>query len=384
MDVLTSAVVKPPEAVFLSPRRVVYSGLDQPRLSVVVVNYRHWDDTGRLIRQLRASHALLAGLAEVVVVDNHSPSHPLIPRLRRASDVSLRRWRHNRGFARAVNEGCRLSRGEWLLLLNPDTTVPPGFLDDVLERADDLARRDPRAGVIGFRLANDDGSWQLSTGRFPTLLSTLLGRFWPRDRRKYTPPDRPGRVTVDWVTGCCLLVRRECWRELGGLDPEFFLYYEDVDLCRRARQHGWSVWYDPATTVLHHRPLHTRAVPPHLHLITRHALLTYARKHWPASQARLMAWIVRLETWLARRRTRQGPATRCILAELDQIANDLLHDRAPQARARLLRVVRHQEDSCAQAPVDRGAIAQPERSAGAVPGEHSPTCPAGHGSAGGR
>ncbi len=381
MDVLAPAVLAPPEAVSTLPRSDLISALDQPRLSVVVVNYRHWDDTGRLIQQLRTSHSLDEGLAEVVVVDNHSPAHPLIPRLRRARDVSLRRWRHNRGFARAVNEGCRLSRGEWLLLLNPDTTVPPGFLDDVLQRADDLVAHEPRAGIVGFRLGNDDGSWQLSTGRFPTLLGTLVGRLWPRHRRKYTPPSGPGRVRVDWVTGCCLLVRRECWRELGGLDPDFFLYYEDVDLCRRAWQQGWSVWYDPAATVLHHRPLHTRAVPPHLHLITRHALLTYAGKHWPAWQAGLMARIVRLETWLAGWRS---GAARDVLAELDRIAGDLLCDRTAQARARMLRVVRRQEDDRAAATVDRHPLASPGRPAGPLPGEHSAVCLGGHRGAGGR
>jgi N-acetylglucosaminyl-diphospho-decaprenol L-rhamnosyltransferase len=323
--------------------------LDQPRLSVVVVNYLHWDDTARLLRQLRRSPAFDRE-AEVVVVDNHSPPHRLIPRLRRAPGVSLRRWRANRGFARAVNEGCRLSRGDWLLLLNPDTSVPAGFLDAVLCRADDLAAREPRAGIIGFRLANDDGTRQLSTGRFPTLASTLLGRLWPRHCRKYTPPPGNGRVSVDWVTGCCLLIRRDCWRELGGLDDHFFLYYEDVDLCRRAWQRDWSVWYDPAATVTHHHPLHGRAVPPHIHLITRHALLTYAGKHWPAWQAKLMAWIVRAESWLG-----GSP----LAGEVDALAAELLRGDESGARARLRRAVRRHEKERGRAPVDRHPVAQP-------------------------
>src|SRR5205823_1397522 len=131
-------------------------------------------------------------------VDNHSPPHPIISRLRRAEGVSLRRFSSNRGFARAANEGCRLSRGEWLLLLNPDVSVPDGFLDSVLARADGMRSADPRSGIAGFRLANDDGSWQLSTGRFPTLVSTLLGRLWPRHRRKYTAPAGAWRERVDW------------------------------------------------------------------------------------------------------------------------------------------------------------------------------------------
>jgi N-acetylglucosaminyl-diphospho-decaprenol L-rhamnosyltransferase len=334
-------------------------GAVAPRLSVVVVNYIRWDDTARLLRQLRRSSAF-GDEAEVVVIDNHSPPHPIIPRLRRASGVSLRRFQSNRGFARAVNEGCRLAMGEWLLLLNPDTSVSPGFLDSVLDRADDLVAHDRRAGIVGFRLLNDDGSWQLSTGRFPTLASTLLGRLWPRCSRKYTPPPQPGRARVDWVTGCCLLVRRDCWRDLGGLDANFFLYYEDVDLCRRARARGWSVWYDPAVTITHHRPLHTRSVPPHLRLITRHALLTYARKHWPRWQADVMASVVRLEAWLS------------ASEELGRIAADLQRGDEESARTRITRAVRHYEEGRSRAPVDRHSVVQSARPAGALPGQRPP------------
>jgi GT2 family glycosyltransferase len=382
MDVLACAAAEP--GGLAATRQDHAPGLDQPRLSVVVVNYLHWEDTARLVRQLRASRALAAGLAEVVVVDNHSPPHAIIPRLRRARDVSLLRWRRNRGFARAVNEACRLSRGGWFLLLNPDTTVPPGFLDTVLARCDDLAAHEPHAGISGFRLGNDDGSRQLSTGRFPTLAGTLLGRLWPRSTRKYTAPAGPGRVPVDWVTGCCLLVRRDCWRDMGGLDPDFFLYYEDVDLCCRAWQAGWSVWYDPAAELLHHRPLHGRSAPPHLHLITRHALLTYARKHWPVWQARLLGWIVRLETLLAGRAARGDDEARKTFAELDRLVSDLLHDRPRAARARLQRVVRRQEEERARVAVDRHPVAQPARPADALPGQRRPARSAADAGAGGR
>ena len=312
---------------------------------MVIVNYWRWDDTVRVVKQLRGEAVLRRGEAEVVVVDNHSPPHPVIPRLRRAGGVSLRRWRSNRGFARAVNEGCRLSRGDWLLLLNPDTTTPPGFLEQAVARANDLVAREPDAGIIGFRLENPDGSTQFSTGRFPSLLGTLGRLLLPRHRRKYTVPEVPGRTKVDWVTGCCLLVRRACWDDLGGFDPDFFLYYEDVDLCRRAAERGWSVWYDPAVSLIHHRPLHVRAVPAHLRLITRHALLTYARKHWTGWRTLLLAGIVQWEAAL------RGILARGVgnaedaktFATLRETACDVAAGRVGRARARLLRVVRHQE-----------------------------------------
>src|SRR6185437_14121648 len=142
MDVQSSALVLSPRKATGGTPTPVAAAMRRPILSVVIVNYWSWDDTSRLVKQLRREHALRRGDVEVVVVDNHSPAHPVIPRLRRADGVSLRRWRGNRGFARGVNEGCRLSRGDWLLLLNPDTTPPIDFLEQVLARAADLAVRE--------------------------------------------------------------------------------------------------------------------------------------------------------------------------------------------------------------------------------------------------
>src|SRR5947209_2022815 len=161
-------------------RTLKHRRLDSPRLSIVVVNYRQWEKTDALVRQLLASAPLRSGDAEIIIVDNHSPSHPLARKLRRLPGVSLRRWDQNHGFARAVNEGCRLSRGDWFLLLNPDMTLSEDFLDSVLSLADQLEADDPRAGIIGFHLRNSDGSQQLSTGRFPTLCSTLARLVLPR------------------------------------------------------------------------------------------------------------------------------------------------------------------------------------------------------------
>src|SRR5581483_8543499 len=125
-----------------------------PRLSVVIVSYRNWHDTARLVRQLRDGNELAAERAEITIVDNHSPAHPIANRLRRAPGVALRRWGRNRGFARAVNEGCRLSRGEWMLLLNPDVTLTTGFLNRAIRLTEAL---DPHVGIVGFGLHNDDG-----------------------------------------------------------------------------------------------------------------------------------------------------------------------------------------------------------------------------------
>jgi N-acetylglucosaminyl-diphospho-decaprenol L-rhamnosyltransferase len=313
-----------------------------PRLSVIVVNYRQWDRTADLVRQLQASACLRRGDAEIVIVDNHSPPHPAARRLRRMAGVSVRRWEANHGFARAVNEGCRLSQGEWFLLLNPDTTLSEGFLDGALALADHLTTAEPRAGIVGFHLRNGDGSQQLSAGPFPRLTSTLWRLFLPRSRRKYHAPREPERSRVPWVTGCCMLMRRACVQDLDGLDEAFFLYYEDVDLCLRARQQGWSVWYEPNLAVVHHNPLHRRAVPAVLRMVTRHSLLTYAAKHWPRWQCRLLSRIVRTEA-MARRLGAwwAGDATQSrTFREIGALAAELADGETATAQARIARAIR--------------------------------------------
>lgn len=311
--------------------------IETPQLSVVIVNFCQWRNTARLTRQLRRCEAVRRGAAEIVIVDNHSPKSKIPRKLQRLSGVSVMRRGRNTGFARAVNRGSKLSRGEWVLLLNPDVTVPEGFLDHVLESAQRFPAVDPNAGVIGFQLRNRDGSRQASSGAFPTFARTLLGLFKPRSRRKCRHQPESGRQQVPWATGGCLLVRRDCFEDLNGLDEKFFLYYEDVDFCRRAREAGWSVWYDPALRVTHHFPLHTRAVPAPLRLVTRHALLQYARKHWPRWQQKAIGGVVWLEGWargvLASWRGRSGDAA--CFRELRAIVGDVLHDREADADRRI-------------------------------------------------
>lgn len=325
-----------------------------PRLSVVVVNYRHWRDTARVVKLLRRSDAAREGLAEIIVLDNAARPDPRLGRIRRVG-VRLRRNRRNRGFARAVNAGCVQGRGEWVLLLNPDVTLADEFLDHLNVLLDDLATR-PEVGIVGLGLRNENGSPQLSAGPFPTLAGTLLRLFLPRASRKYHLHAPRARAEVDWVTGCCLLVRRACWEQLGGFDPAFFLYYEDVDLCQRARAAGWQVVHEPTLTVTHHHPLHGREVPAHLRFITRHALLTYARKHWSPWQLRLLAGVVGVEGWLRSlwaglcgRRTEAG-----IFQELSAVAADLAAGRTAAAERRLQRIVRQHEEQAGDAPPVRG------------------------------
>jgi N-acetylglucosaminyl-diphospho-decaprenol L-rhamnosyltransferase len=319
-----------------------------PVITVLIVNFCQWRNTARLVGQLRQSMALRNGLARIVVIDNHSPSHSVIRKLEQQRGVAIRRFSRNLGFARAVNRGVNdyqfrnkseeeTSPSDWVLLLNPDVTVAEGFLDDALNAIEKQTAIDPNTGVVGFRLLNSDGTSQASSGFFPTLGSTLSGLFIPRSRRKCTHRPEPNRQQVGWVTGGCLLVKRECFQQLKGLDESFFLYYEDVDFCHRAALAGWSIWFDPTLEAKHHWPLHVRRVPAPLRLMTRHALLTYARKYWTAWQASVMSGVVWAEAAL-----RQGwavirsdwDASRCY-GQLRQMVGDVSANREKNIRRRL-------------------------------------------------
>jgi GT2 family glycosyltransferase len=305
-------------------------------LTVVVVNFCQWKNTARLVHQLRRAAAVRTGVVHIQVLDNGSPTHPFAGRVGRMRGVSVRHLNRNVGFAAAVNRGCRLTGGPWVLLLNPDTTVPDGFLDDALG-AIARAEATPDAGAIGFRLLNRDGTPQPSAGPFPTFARTLAGVFLPRDRRKCRANPGGARRPVEWATGGCLLLRRACFDQLGGLDESFFLYYEDVDFCRRAADRGWGVWFDPGLEVTHHWPLHARRVPPPLRLVTRHALLTYARRHWSGWQARALSAAVWAEAavrqaWAAVRG--ESEAARCF-GHLRKLVGDVAAGRTRAAAERV-------------------------------------------------
>jgi len=162
----------------------------------------------------------------------------------------------NRGFAAASNQAIRSGRGRYLLLLNPDTLVREGALEEMVGFLD----RRPTAGGAGPRLLNPDGSLQPSVRAFPTMAAafqrfTILGSLglFRRARSDYLQTDfdydRP--AVVDQPMGAALFLRREALAEVGILDEGFFLYFEEVDLCRRLTRSGRSLWYNPEATIVH-------------------------------------------------------------------------------------------------------------------------------------
>ena len=268
----------------------------RPELSVVIVNYQNWGDVAPLVETLARSPRVAAGACEILVVDNAS-AQPIPPGLATPpTGVRLILEPANRGFSAGVNAGWRASRGRWLLVLNPDIVAAPDLIDQILQRiATYEARAEASPGIVGFGLRNPDGTRQPSVGAFPSLVRTVWEQVIPRSRRKYQPEWRLRPGPVDWVTGACFLIAEPFLALVGGMDEDFFLYYEEVALCREAARRGWVVEYDPSVAVVHLRPLQNRAVSTKMRIITRHSKLLYFHKHLPAWQLHGLAWVIRVE-----------------------------------------------------------------------------------------
>ena len=192
---------------------------------------------------------------QVIVVDNASrdSSVALLRGDPRFAPAHLITNSVNVGFGRANNQAVPMARGRYLLLLNTDAFVAPETLETTVAYMD----AHPRYGVLGVQLISRDGQTQPSCRYFPTpwnvfLLHTGLGRFFPQVRAVDDLAwDHAAPRECDWVPGCYLLIRREVVDTIGLFDPRYFLYCEEVDLCRRVKQAGWGVVFFNGTRVVH-------------------------------------------------------------------------------------------------------------------------------------
>jgi GT2 family glycosyltransferase len=224
-------------------------------VSILIVNWNGGAGT------LRCAKAAVASGAEVVLVDNASTDGSADGVAARVPAVRLLRQRTNLGFAAGVNLAARAAHGRWLLLLNPDTIPTPA----AVTRLRDTAAETEGGAAVGARLVGADGRSQAGflVRRFPSLLTwasdlLLLDDLWPGNpvRRRYlaldVPLDGPAPVGVDQPAGACLLVPREVFERLGGLDEQFFpAWFEDVDFCRRLHDAGVPVLYEARAQITH-------------------------------------------------------------------------------------------------------------------------------------
>jgi GT2 family glycosyltransferase len=230
----------------------------RPDLSIITVNYNSGD---LLLECLRAVFEQTRGPSvEYFVVDNASRPDGSLERVERQfPQVRVVRNAANVGFAPGCNVAIPLATGRYVLLLNPDTAVQQRALDRMVEFLD--ANRD--VAVLGSPLVGPDGRDQGVAGRgFPTPLAALFGRttiltrLFPNNRwsAKFSSTRDASRrepYDVDWVSGACMMVRREAIEQVGTLDPEFFFMWEDADWCFRMKHAGWRVCCSHEAGVVH-------------------------------------------------------------------------------------------------------------------------------------
>jgi len=301
-----------------------------PKLSVVVLSWNTRDIVLACLAALQRDAPRHA--REVIVIDNGSrdgsadaiaAAHPWVRLVRNPT---------NRGYAAGHNQGAQLASGEYLCTLNSDTEVMPGALDALV----DFLIAHPAYAAVSPRLLNRDGSVQRACMRFPGLLTALcydtwLGKFWPgswvEDRYYMRDFDHVHSRDVPQPPGAVFVIRRAEYLDLGGLDEHLFLFFNDVDLCRRLWKMRRRIRYLADVAVVHHGGASTRGYGDFI--VTWHRnRLAYYRKHYGPWVMPYLRAIVRLralqERMTLRRRHKNPGDLRNALADLARCRREIL------------------------------------------------------------
>lgn len=220
-------------------------------LSIIIVNWNTRDLLVSCLRSIDRESGEV--MAEVFVIDNGSTDGSKEAVREEFPEVTLIDNPMNFGFAKANNQGIKLSKGKNVLLLNPDTQVKEGAIGALISFMDTHLE----AGVAGVQLLNSDGSKQNSIANFPSLTTELLNKSllrrlfpnrFPGKERDYAVP-----IEVDSVIGACMMVRRDAVEKVGLLDEDYFLFLEETDWCYRMKKAGWKIYHVPRAEVIHHQ-----------------------------------------------------------------------------------------------------------------------------------
>ena len=263
-------------------------------LSIIILN---WNTCALLRDCLRALGALPPDW-ELIIVDNASTDGSADMVARDFPAVQLIRNPENLGFARANNQGLCLSQRQYVLLLNSDTVVKPGALTALVRFMDEH----PKAGVVSPRLLCPDGAPQpYAFGGDPTLWYLLRRGVNQLLFHRYLHDWATGLVQeVDWVSGACMLVRREAIEQVGLLDENMFMYFEDNDWCLRMRKAGWKVYYNPQVEITHIGGQSLAKNPKARKAYYSSLRYFYARHYSPVSRFLLDLFLVPYQ-WIMRR-----------------------------------------------------------------------------------
>jgi GT2 family glycosyltransferase len=256
-------------------------------LSIIIVNYNVKEFIQNLLHSIvKASEGIQY---EVIIIDNASDDGSAEFIKEKFPEVKLIVNSVNRGFSKANNQGLKFAKGEYLLLLNPDTLVR----EDTFRNMIDFFRFTPEAGLAGCKILNPDGSLQLACRRsFPGPWTSFckvtgLSSFFPDSRifARYNLSylDENQSYEVDAVSGSFMMMRREVYEKIGGLDEQFFMYGEDLDLCYRVQKSGYKVFYVHSTQIIHYKGESTKRSSIDETKIFYEAMNLFVKKHLSSS-----------------------------------------------------------------------------------------------------
>lgn len=261
-------------------------------VSIIIVNWNVKDMLAACLRSIEAYHGTYQ--VETIVVDSASSDGSVAMLRRDFPDITLLAQTENVGFVRGNNLGFAAASGRYLFMLNPDTVLHPHALGELVTYLD----ANPTVGIAGPHTLNTDGTHQSTRRRFPTVLTSLLDATWfgqvlPRrllDDFYVKDESDDARVLIDWVQGSALLVRRELYEKLGGLDPAYTMFYEELDWCKRAKDAGWAVAYIGDAFITHHGGGSTAQASARKHIHFQHSKLRYLRK-FHGRPAMALVWL---------------------------------------------------------------------------------------------
>jgi GT2 family glycosyltransferase len=264
-------------------------------VSVILVNFNDEVRLRACLRSLRGQDPAL----EIIVVDNASTEGGGAGVEKEFPETRWIGLSENVGFGRANNAGVREAKGDGLLFLNTDTVVPPGAVSALaskLASAPDLA-------AVGPALVRPSGRYQVSFGRSVGLSGQSVQKFLLNPFHERTLPRSSRARSVGWLSAACLLCRRSAFEAAGGFDEEFFLYFEDIDLCVRLRKAGGRLEFDPAVKVVHEGGSTTAPRAAASRFEYRRSQLLFYRKHRSARSVGILLALLEAEV---RRLGRRG------------------------------------------------------------------------------
>lgn len=215
------------------------------QISVVIVTY----NSERTIEDCLTSIIKYSPGCEIIIIDNGSGDDTLKIVNQFGQDIQLIRNRQNLGFSKANNLGATRASGEYLVFLNPDAMLTQS---DSLERLAEALGENTNFGIVGPRLIYPDGSVQPKVRNFPTVYRAfkeyVLGT---KGSYCFYTPDCQALCQVETVAGACMVIKKELFQKMGGFNEKYFMYYEDIDLCRKIRKLGLKVGFIPEITIVH-------------------------------------------------------------------------------------------------------------------------------------